>query len=58
MTIYKVIDITNNNKVLLETIDKREVDKMLTKLREKLLDTAYIIKVEQITRGETEEFFD
>lgn len=58
MTIYKVIDITNSNKVLLETIDKREVDKMLTKLREKLLDTAYIIKVEQITRGETEEFFD
>ena len=58
MTIYKIIDITNGNKVLLETIDKREVDKMLTELREKLLDTAYIIKVEQTTRGEFEEYFD
>ena len=58
MIIYKVWDITEGEKLLLETIDKQEMDKMLKSLRGKMLDPITIIKVQQITTRDTEDFFD
>ena len=58
MIIYKVWDITEEEKLLLETIDKQEMDKMLKSLRGKMLDPITIIKVQQITTRDTEDFFD
>jgi hypothetical protein len=59
MIIYKLWDITDNKKVLLlETIDKREVDGLLSEMRQKMLDTEKLIMLESKTLSKTEEYFD
>lgn len=59
MIIYKLWDITDDKKVLLlETIDKREVDGLLSEMRQKMLDTEKLIMLEQKTLSQAEEYFD
>lgn len=59
MVIYKLWDITNDKKILLlETIDKREVDGLLSEMRQKMLDTEKLIMLESKTLSKTEEYFD
>lgn len=59
MIIYKLWDITDDKKVLLlETIDKREVDGLLSEMRQKMLDTEKLIMLESKTLSKTEEYFD
>ncbi|MBR4544298.1 MAG: hypothetical protein IKO53_08855 [Lachnospiraceae bacterium] len=59
MNIYKLWDITDEKKVLLlETIDKREVDGLLSEMRQKMLDTEKLIMLESKTLSKTEEYFD
>lgn len=59
MVIYKLWDITDDKKVLLlETIDKREVDGLLSEMRQKMLDTEKLIMLESKTLSKTDEYFD
>lgn len=59
MIIYKLWDITNDKKeLLLETIDKRELDGLLSQMRATMLDTEKLIMLEQKTLSQTEEYFD
>lgn len=59
MIIYKLWDITDDKKVLLlETIDKREVDGLLSEMRQKMLDTEKLIMLESKALSKTEEYFD
>lgn len=59
MIIYKLWDITDDKKILLlETIDKREVDGLLSEMRQKMLDTEKLIMLESKTLSKTEEYFD
>ena len=59
MIIYKLWDITNDEKkLLLETIDKRELDGLLSQMRATMLDTEKLIMLEQKTLSQTEEYFD
>lgn len=59
MVIYKLWDITDEKKVLLlETIDKREVDGLLSEMRQKMLDTEKLIMLESKALSKTEEYFD
>lgn len=59
MIIYKLWDITDDKKVLLlETIDKREVDGLLSEMRQKMLDAEKLIMLESKALSKTEEYFD
>jgi len=59
MIIYKLWDITSSEKkLLLETIDKRELDGLLSQMRATMLDTEKLIMLEQKTLSQTEEYFD
>ena len=59
MIIYKLWDITNDKKeLLLETIDKRELDGLLSQMRATMLDTEKLIMLEQKTLSQAEEYFD
>ena len=59
MIIYKLWDITNDEKkLLLETIDKRELDGLLSQMRATMLDTEKLIMLEQKTLSQAEEYFD
>ena len=60
MNIYKLWDITdsNNRKLLIETIDKHEIDGKLTEIRDKMLDTDHLIMLEQTATRDVEEYID
>ena len=60
MIIYKLWDITSSGKkkLLLETIDRRELDKMISQIRDKMLDTEKLIMLEQRISSSTEEYID
>ena len=60
MNIYKLWDITdgNNRKLLIETIDKHEIDGKLTEIRDKMLDTDRLIMLEQTATRDVEEYID
>lgn len=60
MNIYKLWDITDGNsrKLLIETIDKHEIDGKLTEIRDKMLDTDHLIMLEQTATRDVEEYID
>ena len=60
MNIYRLWDITDRQKkkLLIETIDKHEIDGKLTEIRDKMLDTDHLIMLEQKISRDIEEYID
>ena len=60
MNIYRLWDITDRQKkkLLIETIDKHEIDDKLTEIRDKMLDTDHLIMLEQKISHDIEEYID
>lgn len=60
MIVYRLWDITEKEKkqLLLETIDKRELDRTVSDIRDKMLDTDTLIMLEQKQYASVDEYFD
>lgn len=60
MTIYKLWDITERERkrLLVETIDKHDIDTKIAEIRDCMLDTDKLIMLEQMSTRDVEEYID